>query len=109
MLILIIGFFVFAGLAALAGVAVFSPKTNFSSTQVSITFKGAANAAAGDDYLLAVTVRNGGKVKLTNVELTVQYPDSFQFGSSVPKAANQFNHLRFIDGIWCNENHPHRW
>lgn len=93
LILLFLGFFVLATLAALLGMRLFTPRGDFSSDLITVELQGAKQAASGDEYVLTAVVKNGGSVALATVDLTLQFPSGFQLLSSTPKAANEFGNL----------------
>ncbi|MFH1171270.1 MAG: hypothetical protein V1778_01890 [bacterium] len=90
-LLLALSFFVLAAIVALIGMTIFMPKEKFSGNQIRLSFSGAPQAAAGDSYVLSITVANTSQVRLTKLELTLRSPDGFQFTESTPKPENEFS------------------
>ncbi|MBI3956472.1 MAG: DUF11 domain-containing protein, partial [Candidatus Kerfeldbacteria bacterium] len=96
----IIVFLLFAAAAAIAGLFAFSGgEKEFSGSDVILAFSGAQQAAAEDDYVLKATVTNRGNVELRNVEVSVRFPNGFQFGSSKPRAANDLNNAWSLGSV----------
>lgn len=103
LLVFLILFFVLAGALAVAGMLLFSPEKDFSGEQVALSFTGAEGAATGDDYVLTISLQNKGRVSLKKLELTIRYPDGFQFTSSSPKASNEFSNAWQLGTLGAGE------
>ena len=102
-LFLLVLFLVIAGALAVAGMLLFSPENDFSGEQVAIVFDGADGAATGDEYVLSVSVENKGRVGLRKLELTIRYPEGFQFVSSSPKPSNEFSNVWRLDTLGAGD------
>lgn len=103
-LFFLLGFLLVAGATALVGMSVFSSqKGKFSTDQVDVTFDGPSQTVTGDDYIFTVSVQNNGAVRLEKTELTVRYPDGFQFVSATPQASNEFSNAWTLGSFRAGE------
>ncbi|NUM25305.1 MAG: hypothetical protein HUU49_01620 [Candidatus Buchananbacteria bacterium] len=73
------------------GFLVFNPTTGVGTQSIKLEIKGEQNISSGDELTYVLEYKNIEDVTLHNVELIFRYPEGFEFISSEPKAANEFN------------------
>ncbi|MFA5052114.1 MAG: hypothetical protein WC544_03595 [Patescibacteria group bacterium] len=84
----VVGLLVILGVTLTGFYFFVSRQKQFKGEHVSVTTLVPSSVAAGADNIFSITVQNDEVIDIKNVELTVQFPDSFIFKSSSPDAEN---------------------
>ena len=84
---------------SIGGFLFFNRTQKFSNANVQVQFRTMADAASGGSYTFVIEYQNNEPVDLTNVELTIAYPDGFTYVSSTPTAIKEFNNAFPIGSI----------
>ncbi len=87
----LLGISLLLAVIAWLGLLIFNPISDFAGKSINLEIIGEQNIASGDEVTFILKYKNTEKTTLHNVEIIFRYPDGFEFQSSQPASANEFN------------------
>lgn len=87
----IIGGFLIAAAAAVAGFFVFNHQAKFNGNNIQVVVHAPKQIASGGDVTLTIDLQNQEAVDIVNGQLAIDYPDGFTYTSSSVTPTNEFS------------------